>query len=46
MTVNEGLKTAGSYAISVDGAKLGQGIYFYTLNAGEYKKTLKMVISQ
>jgi photosystem II stability/assembly factor-like uncharacterized protein len=43
--VNE-KQPAGSYAVDFNSAEynLPSGIYFYTLNAGEYKETKKMVL--
>jgi photosystem II stability/assembly factor-like uncharacterized protein len=41
--VNEN-KTAGNYAVRVDGTKLSSGVYFYTLNAGDFTRTKKMIM--
>ncbi len=43
--VNE-KQNAGSYAVDFNSAELNlpSGIYFYTLNAGEFKETRKMVL--
>ncbi|MBX7046216.1 MAG: T9SS type A sorting domain-containing protein [Ignavibacteria bacterium] len=43
--VNE-KQSAGSYAVDFNSAEynLSSGIYFYTLNAGEFKETKKMVL--
>ncbi|MBX7046219.1 MAG: T9SS type A sorting domain-containing protein [Ignavibacteria bacterium] len=45
MLVNE-KQTAGSYAVDFNSPEynLPSGIYFYTLNAGEFKETRKMVL--
>ncbi|MEJ2195580.1 MAG: T9SS type A sorting domain-containing protein [Ignavibacteriaceae bacterium] len=37
-------KTAGSYEVSYDANTLSSGIYFYTLNAGSFIETKKMVL--
>lgn len=34
----------GNYEIELNGAKLATGIYFYTIHAGKYIKTKKMVL--
>lgn len=41
--VNE-TKPAGTYELTFDGSKLTSGIYFYTLQAGEFKQTRKMIL--
>ena len=41
--VNENLE-AGNYEIRFDTGELSSGIYFYTLTAGDYKKTRKMIL--
>jgi hypothetical protein len=41
--VNE-YKPAGSYEVEFDAAKLSSGIYFYTLRAGEFIQTNKMIL--
>jgi hypothetical protein len=40
--VNE-FKNAGSYNINFDASELPSGIYFYTLKAGNYLATKKMI---
>ena len=37
-------KHAGSYVVEVDAENLTSGIYFYTLNAGSYTQTRKLVL--
>ena len=41
--VNEKQNT-GTYEITFNGSNLSSGIYFYTLTAGEYKETKKLVL--
>lgn len=40
----EGNVAAGSYTIPFDGTKLGGGVYFYKLSAGNYTEIRKMVL--
>jgi len=37
-------QTAGSYEVSLDGSNLPGGVYYYTLTAGNFKETKKMVL--
>ncbi|MBP6671969.1 MAG: cellulase family glycosylhydrolase [Bacteroidetes bacterium] len=41
--VNE-QKTAGAYSVVFNADKLPSGIYYYTLNAGKYSSTKKMIV--
>jgi len=45
-TINEGSQAAGAHNISVDGTSLAVGTYFYTLTAGTYQVTKRMVVSK
>lgn len=40
----DGVRQAGRYTASMDGARLPSGVYFYQLNAGLYSAVKKMVI--
>lgn len=42
--VNNEFKPAGSYSVTFDGSNFGSGIYFYSIEAGQYKETKKMVL--
>lgn len=44
MSINEGNKAAGKQAITISTATLTNGIYFYTLTAGDASVTKKLVI--
>jgi hypothetical protein len=39
-------KQAGSYTISFDSGKLPVGIYYYTLRAGDFSQSRKMIVSR
>lgn len=41
--VNE-VKTTGNYEVSFDASQLTSGIYFYTINTGNYSQTKKMML--
>jgi hypothetical protein len=45
-SINKGNQTTGEHNITIDGSKLAQGTYFYTLTAGEYSVTKRMVVSK
>jgi hypothetical protein len=36
--------TAGSHSVNLEGGNLSSGIYFYTISAGEFKDTKKMML--
>lgn len=42
----EGELSAGSYELKFDASGLSSGIYFYSLNSGEFTKTFKMILSK
>lgn len=42
--VNNEFKSAGSYSVTFDGSNFSSGIYFYSIEAGQYKETKKMVL--
>lgn len=37
-------REAGSYSVTFDGSNFSSGIYFYSIEAGQYKETKKMVL--
>jgi len=41
--VNDSME-AGSHTVTFDGANLAAGVYFYTVKAGEFSKTMKMTL--
>jgi M6 family metalloprotease-like protein len=41
--INE-FKSSGSYSVTFDGSNFGSGIYFYSIEAGQFKETKKMVL--
>ena len=43
--VNQDMK-AGTHTTTFDGTNLNSGVYFYTLQSGNYTKTLKMILSK
>ena len=44
MSITEGLKTAGTHTITIDGADLQAGVYYYTLTADNNSVTKKMIV--
>jgi len=43
-TLSDGWKTAGWHTAAFDGSQLSSGIYFYTLQAGDFIQTKKMLL--
>jgi hypothetical protein len=44
--LSEGQKPAGKYTTKIDAADLEAGIYFYTLRAGDFEETKRMIVSR
>ena len=42
--VDAGHATAGMNKLTIDGSQLSNGVYFYTVRAGEAKVTKKMIV--
>ena len=45
-TVNLGDRAPGSYRFELDTQALTEGVYFYTLNAGDVRLTKRMTVLQ
>lgn len=45
-TMNEGTQASGAHNVTIDGSTLAVGTYFYTLTAGTYQVTKRMVVSK
>ncbi len=43
-TLVDGMREAGTYSVSWDGAKVSSGIYFYKIQAGQMTETKKMIL--
>ena len=46
LILEEGNKPAGAHAAQVDATELGAGIYFYTLKAGQFEETKRMIVTR
>lgn len=44
MSINRGVEGPGQHTLELDGSRLQNGIYFYTLTAGNFKASKKMVV--
>jgi len=44
LIINEGIKSAGNYTIDIDISTFVPGIYYYTLKAGNFTLTKKLVV--
>ncbi len=44
MTLVHGVQNAGTYRYELNGAHLASGVYFYTLKAGNFSATKKMIL--
>ena len=43
-TLLNGEKAAGNYKVDFDASKLASGVYMYTINAGSFTSTKKMML--
>jgi len=43
--VNE-FKAAGKHSIQFDGSNLSSGVYFYSITAGSYHQTKKLILAK
>lgn len=46
MMIDQGRKPAGTHTYMVNAQNLESGIYFYTLKAGQYEETKRMIVSR
>ncbi|MBK6914776.1 MAG: T9SS type A sorting domain-containing protein [Ignavibacteriales bacterium] len=44
ITLLDEIREVGTYRINFDAKELNSGMYFYTLEAGGYKETRKMIL--
>ncbi len=45
MSIDEGTQAAGSHSVTIHAESLDAGVYFYTLKAGQFTQTKRMVIN-
>lgn len=45
MNIDEGSKSAGTHSITINAKNFEVGMYFYTLKAGQYSQTKRMIIN-
>ncbi len=43
-TLYEGIRPAGNYETQFDGSRLASGVYYYTLSAGNFAETKKLIL--
>ncbi|MFA5816514.1 MAG: T9SS type A sorting domain-containing protein, partial [Bacteroidales bacterium] len=43
---SEGIQPAGKHTVTIDASNLDSGIYFYTLNAGNFNETRRMTVGK
>lgn len=46
MRIDQGRKPAGTHTFTVNAQSLESGIYFYTLKAGQFEETKRMIVSK
>ena len=46
MLIDEGNKSAGHHSCSINASQLEAGVYFYTLKAGNFVQTKRMIVSE
>ncbi len=43
-STNYGVLSTGTHNLTIDGSSLASGVYFYTVTAGDYRSTNKMIV--